>query len=69
MNEVHVMEIPVQKGITTFYSILGWAFGWICVFLSPLMLFLLMLERIRKECIWVCCRRHNYSEIPPIVSP
>jgi len=69
MNEVHVMEIPVQKGITTFYSILGWAFGWICVFLSPLMLFLLMLERIRKECIWVCCRRHNYSDIPPIVSP
>ncbi len=69
MNEVHVMEIPTQKGVTTFFSLFGWVFGWICVFTSPLILILVILERSHMECDWFSCwRRNNYTDIPPVVT-
>lgn len=48
-NEVHLMEVPVQNGVFTLFRVCGWVFGWICVFLSPVVLVLFVWEKIRQK--------------------
>jgi apolipoprotein N-acyltransferase len=49
INEVHLMEVPVQRGVRTLYGICGWVFGWICTFLSPMLLILFVWEKIKQK--------------------
>lgn len=37
-NQIHVMEVPLTKGVNTVYSSFGFVFGWVCVGLAPLVL-------------------------------
>lgn len=39
-DRVYTFEVPVQKGVKTFFESGGWMFGWICVGLSPPLLLL-----------------------------
>lgn len=48
MDEVHVMEVPVQPGVATVFGSWGWVFGWLCVGLSPIVIALGALSRKRS---------------------
>eukprot|EP00986_Skeletonema_menzelii_P006058 scaffold2288_cov131-Skeletonema_menzelii.AAC.4 len=48
-NETHLMEVPVESGVVTLYGAGGWMFGWVCTFFSPLMLLLVIWEKIRQK--------------------
>jgi apolipoprotein N-acyltransferase len=48
-NEVHLMEVPVQNGVFTLFRAWGWVFGWVCVFLSPVVLVVIVWDKIRQK--------------------
>eukprot|EP00956_Cyclotella_meneghiniana_P027372 scaffold61142_cov57-Cyclotella_meneghiniana.AAC.9 len=47
-DRVYTFEVPVQKGVETFFESGGWMFGWICVGLSPLLLLLAVAGRLAQ---------------------
>lgn len=44
-NEIYTFEVPVQKGVQTWFESVGWMFGWACVCLSPVILLLALAGR------------------------
>lgn len=47
-DRVYTFEVPVQKGVKTFFESGGWMFGWICVGLSPPLLLLAVVGRLAQ---------------------
>lgn len=46
-DEVYSFDVPVQKGVRTLFQSGGWMFGWVCVVLSPLVMMLAAVGRLR----------------------
>ena len=46
-DSVHLMEVPVQNGVNTFYASGGFAFGWLCLAICPLIFYLHHVDTVR----------------------